>query len=79
MRFIQFDVIYFYGSISEELLENAITFAARYTEINESTKNTIKQAAQSFLFSENEFWIKKKVVKLLILLWEGTMVLRSVS
>ena len=59
LKFIQFDVVDFYGSISEELLEDSLTFAARYTDIDESTKNTIKQAAQSFLYSENEFWIKK--------------------
>ena len=59
LQFIQFDVVDFYGSISEELQEDSLTFAARYTDINESTKNAIKQAAQPFLYSENEFWIKK--------------------
>ena len=59
LQFIQFDVVDFYGSISEDLLENSLTFAARFFPINEITKSTIKQAAQTFLFSENEFWIKK--------------------
>ena len=59
LQFIQFDVVDFYGSISEDLLENSLTFAARFSPIDEITKSTIKQAAQTFLFSENEFWIKK--------------------
>ena len=59
LKFIQFDVVDFYGSISEELLEDSLTFAARFTDIDEITKKAIKQAAQSFLVSENEIWIKK--------------------
>ena len=59
LQFIQFDVVDFYGSISEELLENSITYAAKFTDIDEITKSTIKQAAQSFLCSENKFWITK--------------------
>ena len=59
LKFIQFDVVDFYGSISEELLENSLTFAARFTDIDDITRKAIKQAAQSFLVSENEMWIKK--------------------
>ena len=51
LQFIQFDVVDFYGSISEELLENSITYAAKFTDIDEITKSTIKQGAQSFLCS----------------------------
>lgn len=49
----------FYGSISEELLENSLTFAARHTQISEEVKKTIKQATNSFLCSKNQEWIKK--------------------
>ena len=59
LKFIQFDVVDFYGSITEELLENSITFAARFTEIDQITKDAIIQAAQSFLYSETQFWTKK--------------------
>ena len=59
LHFIQFDVVNFYGSISQDLLENSLTFAARYTHISELEKNTIRQAANSFLFSNNQAWIKR--------------------
>ena len=59
LHFIQFDVVNFYASINPALLENAITFAARYTRISEEEKDTIRQAANSFLFSDNSAWIKK--------------------
>ena len=41
LHFIQFDVVNFYGSINQDLLENSLTFAAKHTNISESTKNTI--------------------------------------
>ena len=59
LHFIQFDVVNFYASINPDLLENSITFAARYTTITQEMKETIRQAANSFLFSDNSAWIKK--------------------
>ena len=59
LHFIQFDVINFYASISPDLLENSLTFAARYIPISEEDKNTIRQAAKSFLVSNSHSWIKK--------------------
>ena len=44
LLFIQFDVVDFYGSISQVLVESSLTFAARYTPINQRTKNTICSA-----------------------------------
>ena len=35
LHFIQFDVVNFYASINPDLLENSITFAARYTTITQ--------------------------------------------
>ena len=59
MHFIQFDVVDFYGSISEDLVKKSLTFAARYTKISEIMKKTILQSAQSFLYCEKECWVKK--------------------
>ena len=59
LHFIQFDVVNFYGSISLDLLENSFTFAARFTHISEKEKSTIRQAANSYLFSSNQAWIKR--------------------
>ena len=41
MHFLQFDVVDFYASITPKLLENSLTFAAKYITINKSTKDTI--------------------------------------
>ena len=59
LHFIQFDVVDFYASITPQLLENSFTFAARYTQISDQTKNTIMQATHSFLFSDSQPWVKK--------------------
>ena len=60
LHFIQFDVENFYASITPGLLENAITFAASHTTISQECKQTILQAANSFLYSDSSAWIKKK-------------------
>ena len=60
LHFIQFDVVNFYASITPDLLKSAITFAARYTTISAKYRETILQAANSFLFSDNATWIKKQ-------------------
>ena len=60
LLFIQFDVVDFYGSISQVLVENSLTFAARHTKVSNEEKETILQAANSFLFSDNQEWIKKE-------------------
>ena len=59
LRFLQFDVVDFYASITPQILESSLTFAARYTPINQLTKNTIWQA-NSFLFSSQQAWVKSK-------------------
>ena len=44
LRFLQFDVVDFYASITPQLLENSLTFAASYTPINQLTRDTVLQA-----------------------------------
>ena len=41
LKFIQFDVVSFYPSISPALLENSLTFAASYTKIKKDTKGSM--------------------------------------
>ena len=53
LHFIQFDVVNMYASITPELLEKSITFAAIYTDISQEAKETIRQASNSFLQSDN--------------------------
>ena len=59
LKFIQFDVVDFYGSISKELLEKSINFACKYCSISDLEKDVILQASQSFLCHRNETWVKK--------------------
>ena len=60
LRFLQFDVVDFYASISPQLLENSLAFAASYMPISKITRDTILQATNSFLFSDKQAWVKNQ-------------------
>jgi hypothetical protein len=47
-RFIQFDIDSFYTSITPELLDRALEWAARHVKITEEEKNIIRKANKSF-------------------------------
>ena len=47
--FITFDVVEFYPSISETLLQRALDFAANYVTISDDDRHIILQAKQSLL------------------------------
>ena len=49
--FICFDIVDFYPSISEELLNEALIFASQYDEITENEKAIIMKTKQSLLFN----------------------------
>ena len=57
--FINFDIIDFYPSITEQLLLRAINFANQYTEIQESDKDIIIHAKRTLIFNAKEPWKKK--------------------
>ena len=57
--FVCFDIIDFYPSISEELLNKALMFASQYDEITENEKAIIIKAKQSLLFNRSATWRKK--------------------
>lgn len=52
--FICFDIVEFYPSITEKLLNNALDFASRYTEITPLDRRTIIHAKQTLLFNQSE-------------------------
>ena len=59
-RFVKFDIAEFYPSISEKLLENAITFARTASEVYPDTLGIIKLARKSLLFDHHKStWVKK--------------------
>ena len=58
-RFIKFDIVDFYPSISEQLLDRAISFAKSFVNMDDDTANIIKQSKKSLLFDKSSTWIKK--------------------
>ena len=58
-RFIQFDIIEFYPSITKELLDETIEFLSQHTVMTETNKNIAKAAAENLLYNRNESWCKK--------------------
>ena len=57
--FIQFDIVEFYPSISEELLKKALEYAKGYIKITAQDIKIILQTKKAFLFNSDQPWIKK--------------------
>ena len=57
--FIQCDIKEFYPSITEEILEKAISFAKSLMDIDDHKIRTIKHCRKSLLFHNNVAWKKK--------------------
>ena len=57
-KFLSFDVIDFYPSISDKLLSDAISFAKQFVEICQDDINIIRHCRKSLLFSKDSTWIK---------------------
>ena len=57
--FIQLDIVEFYPSISENILDNAINFAKQYTDISDENLRIIKHCRKSLLYNNYEPWKKK--------------------
>ena len=58
-RFVKFDIVEFYPSITEELLNRALDFAQQHTKISSEEKEIIKHCKRSLLFHKGEPWEKK--------------------
>ena len=58
--FIAFDIVSFYPSITSDLLDNALKFAAKHTDISPEDREIILHAKQSLLFDEEAAWIKRQ-------------------
>ena len=59
LKIVQLDIIDFYPSISEPLLEKAIDFAKSIVEIEQSTIDIIMHARKSLLFANGKTWTKR--------------------
>ena len=58
-KFLKFNIIDFYSSITEKLLKNAISFAKTFTVVSDNTIKIILNARKSLLFNSNNPWMKK--------------------
>ena len=59
VKFVKFDIVEFYPSITKQLVMKCLTFARQYTDISSDEENIILHACKSVLFDENGVWIKK--------------------
>ena len=58
-KFIQFDVVNFYPSISANLLETAIEWARQFTPISDEQKHIIMESKKSLILPQGSPWMKK--------------------
>ena len=58
-KFLSFDIIDFYPSISKQLLTDAINFARQFIEIKDDKVSIILHCRKSLIFSRDSAWIKK--------------------
>ena len=59
-KFIVFDIVNFYPSITEDLLRRAITFARQHTSVQEEDVEVIMHARKSLLFDKELPWVKRQ-------------------
>ena len=57
--FIQFDIVEFYPSISEELLTKALDYGRKFTNISTQELQIIMHSKSSLLFENDVAWVKK--------------------
>ena len=56
---MKFDIVDFYPSISEKLLQKTITYAKTIVYIEDSVIDIIKHSRKSLLFEKSSTWVKK--------------------
>ena len=57
--FYQLDIVSFYPSITENLINKAIDHAAKYTHISEKDRKLILHTSKSLLYHKGQAWVKK--------------------
>jgi hypothetical protein len=60
LKFVVFDVCNFYATISPELLNESLDFAANLVPISRDERNTILQSRKCFLCTDGHSWTKKE-------------------
>ena len=59
LKFMKFDIVEFYPSISEDLLRNALNYAKTLTTISDQEEHIIWHSRKTLLFNDNFTWTKK--------------------
>ena len=77
-KFLKFDIVDFYPSITEDLLTKSLEFAQNYAEVDEQTANIIMHCRQSILFSNGNA-CPKSAVHNLMSLWAPVMALKCAN
>ena len=78
-QFIKIDIVEFYPSITEKLLDNAVSYAQTLTIILNDIIQLIKQTRKSLLFTKGNIWMKKRENSLFDVTMGSHDVRRSVS
>ena len=60
MKFVMFDIKYFYPSITQDLLNKALNFVSQYIYISKCDIDVINHARKSLLFDGSHTWSKKQ-------------------
>ena len=60
LKFMKFDIVEFYPSISGDLLRKALDYAKTLTNISDTDEAIIWHSRKSLLFNENSTWTKKQ-------------------
>ena len=58
-RFVVFDIESFYPSISEDLFNEALSFAKTKVNITDQEMSIIRQSRNTLLFNKNQPWVKR--------------------
>ena len=67
-KWIIFDLVDYYPSISEKLLTDALDWAQNFIPIDEKTKNIILHVRKTFLYYKGRAWVKRSDPE-----WDVTM------
>ena len=57
-QFFTSDIVDFYPSVSEKLLENAISFAKQHADVGDKTAEIIQHCRKSMLVTNDATWVK---------------------
>ena len=60
LKFLKFDIVEFYPSITDDLLAKALEYAKSVTDISDHEETIIWHSRRSLLFNDNSTWIKKQ-------------------